>query len=99
MAIRSIKWTEVEHLCFSVSHRPPLFPDHWPSCSFAQHRLVAITQTTSTAQTLQTHTYVCLPCIYLFTFFCPFLFCKNLSLDQVIMNIFGLWYNEIESQV
>lgn len=48
------------------------------------------------------HTYVCLPCIYLFTFF---VLCfvkkkkKKLSLDQVIMNIFGLRYNEIESQV
>lgn len=50
-------------MLFSVSHRPALFPGHWPSCSFAQHRLVAITQT---AHTDYTPTYVRLPCIVLF---------------------------------
>uniref|UniRef100_A0A8D3A5L4 Disks large-associated protein 4-like n=1 Tax=Scophthalmus maximus TaxID=52904 RepID=A0A8D3A5L4_SCOMX len=74
-------------------------PDHWPSCSFAQHRLVAITHTAHTdvhCTTLQTHTYVRLPCIYLFALLVP-LFCIKIQLDQVIVNIFGI--NEIESQV
>lgn len=60
---------------------------------------MAITHTAHTdvhCTTLQTHTYVRLPCIYLFALLVP-LFCIKIQLDQVIVNIFGI--NEIESQV
>lgn len=79
-AIKYFKWTG-KHYCCYVSYCHPLFPDHWPSCSFAQHLPVAIAHARA-----RTHT-LCLSCIYLLTFL---ILCFLLVHLDLVMNIFGM---------